>query len=117
MCLIRVEAKLCRDTGPPGPNLVTPVLSDEARSASDGVEYIEEVGIAALWTQVRKEAGEQVYSRYHVFSRSKNKGFCGISVFSGTSGGVCSCFNFSFVTRVLYCTTCITFIFILLYLE
>ncbi len=26
MCLIRVGAKLCRDTGPPGPNLVTPAL-------------------------------------------------------------------------------------------
>ncbi len=26
MCLIRVGAKLCRDTGPPGPNLVTPDL-------------------------------------------------------------------------------------------
>ncbi len=27
MCLIRVGAKLCRDTGPPGPNLVTPASS------------------------------------------------------------------------------------------
>ncbi len=26
MCLIRVGAKLCRDTGPPGPNLMTPVI-------------------------------------------------------------------------------------------
>ncbi len=29
MCFIRVGAKLCRDTGPPGPNLVTPALNHD----------------------------------------------------------------------------------------
>lgn len=56
-------------------------LSDEACSASDGVEYIEEVGIAVLWTQVRKEAGEQVYSRYHAFSRLRIKAFAAFLYF------------------------------------
>ncbi len=31
-CLIRVGAKLCRDTGPPGPNLVTPGLDPEYKT-------------------------------------------------------------------------------------
>ncbi len=32
MCLIRVGAKLCWDTGPPGPNLVTPALDEKSNN-------------------------------------------------------------------------------------
>ncbi len=41
MCLIRVGAKLCRDTGPPGLNLVTPGVERERDGCNSGNEQLK----------------------------------------------------------------------------
>ncbi len=64
MCLIRVGAKLCRDTGPPGPNLVTPALNSQIDRWPPGRNSSETTKIKSLMDRYGLVLGGKTFFWY-----------------------------------------------------